>query len=324
MVYYIIYNSKNKISLKLNIYDLPNEDRKIHKKKTSSFGGILLFSSLLIYFIFFVIFKEIYINKLVICFAILTTAYFIIGLLDDALKLGAYYKLSVLFILTYGVLFLEPDFTIKKLYFNFGDYELSTSHLDIFFSTFCILLLVNALNLADGINGLATKISIIWIVYFQILLFNIHSSMGISLFLILLIVFFDIYKGKYFLGNSGVMLLSIIISLLFIYNYNITILTKKIFVEEIFILFMVPGIDMFRLFLQRIKNKRDPFSADQNHLHHYLIKNFSLNITLFIYFLLISVPLFLLKIKVMSEITIIIVYATIYSFFIYANTKLQK
>ena len=87
---------------------------------------------------------------------------------------------------------------------------------------------------------------------------------------------------------------------------------------------MVPGIDMFRLFLQRIKNKRDPFSADQNHLHHYLIKNFSLNITLFIYFLLISVPLFLLKIKVMSEITIIIVYATIYSFFIYANTKLQK
>ena len=49
-----------------------------------------------------------------------------------------------------------------------------------------------------------------------------------------------------------------------------------------FLFFIVPGLDMFRLFLIRISKAKDPFS-DLNHLHQYLISKFLLKITLFIY-----------------------------------------
>ena len=45
-------------------------------------------------------------------------------------------------------------------------------------------------------------------------------------------------------------------------------------VEEIFILLMLPGIDMFRLFIERLINKQNPFKPDRNHFHHLLQKNF--------------------------------------------------
>ena len=44
---------------------------------------------------------------------------------------------------------------------------------------------------------------------------------------------------------------------------------------------MIPGLDMFRLFLERIFNKKNPFSPDNKHLHHYLIKNFDLKKTFY-------------------------------------------
>ena len=53
---------------------------------------------------------------------------------------------------------------------------------------------------------------------------------------------------------------------------------------------MIPGIDMMRVFLLRILKGKNPFSSDQSHLHHYLIKNLSLKQTLTIYCLLLIIP----------------------------------
>ena len=75
------------------------------------------------------------------------------------------------------------------------------------------------------------------------------------------------------------------------YNIELDFNTNKISLEKIFILFMIPGLDMFRLFLERIFNKKNPFSPDNKHLHHYLIKNFDLKKTLLIYLLLIIIPI---------------------------------
>ena len=53
---------------------------------------------------------------------------------------------------------------------------------------------------------------------------------------------------------------------------------------------MIPGIDMMRVFLLRILKGKNPFSPDQSHLHHYLIKNLSLKQTLTIYCFLQIIP----------------------------------
>ena len=53
---------------------------------------------------------------------------------------------------------------------------------------------------------------------------------------------------------------------------------------------MIPGLDMLRLFLSRIINKKNPFFGDLNHFHHLLIKKFTLKISLFIYMTIIIWP----------------------------------
>ena len=52
----------------------------------------------------------------------------------------------------------------------------------------------------------------------------------------------------------------------------------------------IPGLDMFRLFIYRILKKRNPFSADQEHLHHYMIKNFNIRISQVFIFVLNIIP----------------------------------
>ena len=133
---------------------------------------------------------------------------------------------------------------------------------------------------------------------------------------------YQIIKGKYFLGDSGTLFFGFFFSLVTIFTYN-TLLNQNITmsVEKIFIFFMIPGLDMFRLFVFRLIKKKDPFSRDLSHLHHYMIKQFSLNQTLMIYLFLFSSTNFLSFLNIINSIAIILIYLVIYIFFIYFSKK---
>ncbi len=79
------------------------------------------------------------------------------------------------------------------------------------------------------------------------------------------------FQGKIFLGNNGVMLISFLLSIFFIKTYN---QFHFFLADEIFLLMLIPGLDMIRLFIQRLINKKNPFSSDMEHIHHYAIKIF--------------------------------------------------
>ena len=111
-----------------------------------------------------------------------------------------------------------------------------------------------------------------------------------SLFLIICGIFF-IYlnlKNKLFLGDNGSLLISLLISIVVIKSYNENLIKNC---DEIFILMMLPGIDMARLFIERILKKKNPLSADGNHLHHILLKKFRLNNVILINLSLVLIPL---------------------------------
>ena len=65
------------------------------------------------------------------------------------------------------------------------------------------------------------------------------------------------------------------------------------FSEEIFLLLLIPGIDMLRLFTKRIFNKKNPFLGDTDHLHHKLYYNFGKSKTLLIYLLMVNIPIYI-------------------------------
>ena len=86
--------------------------------------------------------------------------------------------------------------------------------------------------------------------------------------------------------------------------------------EDIFILFIIPGIDMLRVFIERIYKKKSPFQSDTNHLHHILLLKYKKNkIVYVIYSLLIAIPILLNFLFTNKQLYIIII--TII-FYIYA------
>lgn len=159
----------------------------------------------------------------------------------------------------------------------------------------------------DGLNLQCGLYSIILSTYF----FLISSSL-FFLILIICLFFFLIFnkKNKIFLGDNGSLLLGFIFSYFFIKFYNQGYIDD---VEEIFILMMIPGIDMFRLFCQRIYNKKNPFKKDNQHIHHLLIKRFSIMKTNVIIqgIFLISITLYFNINFITSFIFFIIIYSSI-------------
>ena len=90
------------------------------------------------------------------------------------------------------------------------------------------------------------------------------------------------------MGNSGSLLISSLLAFLFLSSHGNEY--KKIFSDEIVILFLIPGLDMIRLFFLRLANNKSPFKGDQNHLHHLLIKKLNKKYVFICYFIITVIP----------------------------------
>ena len=113
------------------------------------------------------------------------------------------------------------------------------------------------------------------------------------------------------MGDSGIYLLSTFIGLYTIYKYNSD--TTYLYSEEIFLIFMIPGIDMFRLFCKRLYNKKNPFKGDLDHLHHLLKNRYNLKISLTIYIILVAWPNIVAKLIVINHVYLIVINILVYS-----------
>jgi UDP-GlcNAc:undecaprenyl-phosphate GlcNAc-1-phosphate transferase len=316
----LILKYKNFISKEYNLLDYPN-DRKTHKKPTSLIGGLIGFILLLEFFIMTFFLKIP--NK--IEYFIIPGLIFIIGLFDDIKDLKPNLKLFLMGSTLLVCIFFFPQFIIKEIRFNSFELSIFTGFLSIFFTIICLLLLINALNMIDGMNGLYLGVNIIFFLYL-LNLYGTENFFILSFLIILIILFFCNLKGIFFIGDSGVYLISTILGLLIIenYNYNLGYNDNFVNVEEIFILLMVPGLDMLRLFIIRIKNKKNPFEADRKHFHHLLNKKFNENHSLIIYLLFVLAGPILYNFNIINSILIILIISIIFYSLIYYLNKFQN
>lgn len=250
----IIFFYLKPISKIINIFDKPDK-RKIHKNPIPAIGGIIIFFILLINLIIF--------NNLEKEIFLLASLFMLIGIIDDAIKISANIRLIILSMLSFVFLTYFKDFNIEFLHIeNIG--KINLNNYSIFFTVLSLLLFQNAMNMIDGINGLSGSI-------FLIIFIFIATKIGFSSFFILIIfviIIFLIFNimNKIFMGDAGIYFLSMLSGLIIIDMSN----NNLIYSEEIFLLMMLPGIDMLRLFFLRIINKKNPFNPDKLHIHHIL------------------------------------------------------
>ncbi len=155
-----------KISRRKNLMDEPGT-RSSHLRKIPNLGGIAIFYSLAVCasvfaFELFEIYKFLFASLVILLY---------IGVMDDIVVMRAYKKLFAQIVVT-ALMVIGSDVRIRSFFGLFGIYELNY-FFSVAISIFTFIILINAFNLIDGIDGLAGGYSIICSALFGISYFRL-------------------------------------------------------------------------------------------------------------------------------------------------------
>jgi UDP-GlcNAc:undecaprenyl-phosphate GlcNAc-1-phosphate transferase len=287
---FFLFFYNKKISEILNIIDIPDNKRKLHKLPASLSGGLILYCNIIFLFFFSFFFN----NKLIdfffiksnsdfIVFISILTLFFICGFIDDKIKLRSSTKLILVIFTCYLLVSSFDELLISELKTNFFSIKKLSFKASTFFSLLGLVTLIVILNLYDGLN-LQSVIYYFLIFLYFILKFPSMLDLTFLVTFIIFFIFFSYYNfnSRVFIGESGVMLISLIFFFCFVNLYKTS---DAIVLEELILLFFLPLVDAVRLFFKRILNNRSPLEGDLNHLHHKLLLSFNYNKTIMILFL---------------------------------------
>jgi len=273
---------------RFQLMDHPNT-RKTHLKPTPILGGVSIFISVIfalaltVSFLFVNSFSiDINFKRIFGLFSAVSLMVFF-GLKDDIFDVSPLEKV-VFQIITALFVIISCEVRIESFDGLFGVYELST-FFSYVFSVFVFVTVVNAFNLIDGIDGLSASVGLVSTLCFGLFFFlNDLVTQSVIMFcysgaLVSFLIFN--FKKRLFLGDNGSMSLGVVIAFgvfsvitttnelnpvertgYFIHNSSVIILA----------LISFPLLDTIRVFCVRLKQGKNPFSPDRNHLHHHLIR----------------------------------------------------
>ena len=264
-----------KVAQQKHLYDEPDESRKSHTSKIPTLGGIAIFAGTVISATFFAHQSK---NLDLGAFLSAMTILFFTGIKDDIIPLSPYKKFLAQLLATL-IIVLWGDVRLSSLYGFFFLHEAPEWFL-IIATIFTIVVIINAFNLIDGINGLAGGIACIVLLTFGFW-FYLHKEESLAIWAIAtcgaVIGFlrYNLLKGKIFMGDTGSLLLGFITAVFAIQFIEMSTIGKyfagaKAPIFAVAVL-AIPLFDTIRVFVVRILNKRSPFSGDRNHLHHLLL-----------------------------------------------------
>jgi UDP-GlcNAc:undecaprenyl-phosphate GlcNAc-1-phosphate transferase len=282
----------DKINFFKFVIDKPDKQRKFHKKPTALAGGIILIINILFYYLYLLsnenyLFNETFFKNFqeLNLFVFSCLSIFFVGLLDDKFNFPPSLKFFLLFVIISILIFLDQSVKIEIVNFSFENKKFNLGNYSFIFTLFCFLVFINAFNMFDGINLQSSIYSII--IFLFLIFFNNSTILIIGLIFLLSFSYLN-HNNKTFMGDNGSLLISFIIGYFFIKLYNENII---LYSDQIFIFMMIPGIDMIRLFFERIYKKQNSFSYDRCHLHHLLLKKISYNKTILVINFLILIPI---------------------------------
>jgi UDP-GlcNAc:undecaprenyl-phosphate/decaprenyl-phosphate GlcNAc-1-phosphate transferase len=213
---------------------------------------------------------------------------YLIGLLDDRSSLSARFRLLVSVVVVSIAVLSTPYLKLDRLMMTFSDTAFATGFFAAGLSILCLVGLINAINMADGKNGLVAGSCITWTAaLFYYAPIYLKPALAALLAALIVVFIFNI-RGRLFLGDGGSYGLATLIGCLSIYIYNLRF--DVLSADQILLWFMVPVMDCLRLLVSRKLRGQSPFAADRTHFHHYLALRWTWDRGRYVYWALISVP----------------------------------
>lgn len=255
----IIYVAHSK-----KLLDEPNQ-RTMHQSLTPRLGGLAIFAGFMSALTIFGELSYSIQHLLAGCIII-----FFIGLKDDIVSVSAFKKFFVQVLAT-GIIMFMGDIRITNFQGLLGIFELDQGYSYAF--TFILVIgITNAINLIDGLDGLAGTIIFIISLTFGIYFYTQDSYYSIVAFClagsILGFLRYNFTRAIIFMGDTGSLVSGFIISVLAIQFIEMKVPSAPAVSIGILI---IPIVDTLRVSFIRILKGKSPFAPDKNHLHHRLV-----------------------------------------------------
>lgn len=268
------------------LYDVPDK-RKKHVQQVPTLGGLGIYAAIATVSLTFIntcgLNGSEATNSLTSLPPIIAgfTIIFFIGMKDDMLNIAAWEKLTAQVIALF-VLIVVGDVRLDGMQGMFSIGEISYLE-SILLSLFAGIVIINAFNLIDGIDGLAASLAMLGSFVFGIyFLFAFEWEYAVLAFIILGAIFpFFLYNAfgttnKIFMGDTGSLILGFAMTVL-VFRFN-----EMNGMPEVqphfsggpafsFSVIIIPMFDTLRVFVIRILRGSSPFKADRRHIHHILL-----------------------------------------------------
>ena len=269
----VLYPLVRLLSKKGRCLDVPDE-RKIHTSPVPRIGGLMIFISFIITALIYkktnpqlaVLHK--YFSEL--GFILSASAAFLLGFIDDLFGVKALKKLVIQFAIGLTIAFsglIIDNVSVLGLQIHFGLFSYALTAL-------WVVSLINAVNLMDGMDGLASGIMIISLIFtfcISILEGNyfVTALSGILIGSILGFYIFNFPKAKIFMGDGGSYFLGCMYAMIAMMGMKKT--SMAIMMAIPLVLLLIPIADVIYITVRRTKRHQGIFHADKNHIHHRLL-----------------------------------------------------
>ena len=263
-----------KIALKFDVSAKPNH-RTIHQGIIPKLGGVAIYAAYVAGFAIIYIFSNRELLPLIresVIFLFGGSIILLLGIYDDVKGANCYQKFGIQ--LLAGTIVIVSGYKISAIVNPLGGYI----YLGIFSAPFTLLWIVgitNAINLIDGLDGLAAGISLgaaCIMVFISLWFGNIASAFPAAILAgsLSAFLFFNFNPAKIFLGDSGSLFIGFMLA-----SFSINGTFRDSSAVAILIPIIVLGIpitDTFLALIRRLRKRVHPFQADREHIHHRLLR----------------------------------------------------
>ena len=265
LVAYTVTPPVRLLAFRIGAIDIPTDERRMHKKPMPRIGGLAIFVGFTVgTLVFCEPTSELYAiwvgGAILVC----------LGILDDIFRLSAWLKLLVqLFVAGIAVCFgiIIDHITLFGAYISFGYFAIPITVL-------WIVGLSNAINLIDGLDGLACGVSVI--TSLSIFLVTLIAGDTTSALITAILIgscsgFFpyNMNPARIFMGDTGALFLGYTLSIISVQGL-FKLHTVLAFLVPLSI-FALPIVDTLIAIIRRLAHGQSPFHPDRGHFHHKLV-----------------------------------------------------
>lgn len=252
------------------VMDVPDNTRKYHTRPTPLVGGLAILVPVAIWLVASMAVRDVPPRDLAFAFLLPMLGTGLVGFTDDQSSLAPVSRILFLLLFLATAFVLQPSFIADTV--NWGSF----APVHISPVLFCLLMavsavgVVNAVNMADGQNGIVPSMFVIWSACL-IMIGDPHvNALAQILFGASFVVLLFNLSGRLFLGDCGSYGVTFVIGLATMLTYA----ERRVSIETVIVWFFIPVVDCLRLMITRALRGCSPMQADHDHFHHRLQREF--------------------------------------------------